>query len=53
MLARIIQMVLKLASLIPDALEITVVIRHGHISAFPGHSVMFRGHICLDLWKRR
>ena len=37
-------MVWKWASLIPDALERSIVIWHGHVSAFLGHSVMFGGN---------
>ena len=37
-------MVWKRASLAPDALQRSTVIRNDDMSAFPGHSVMFRGN---------
>lgn len=37
-------MVWKWASLILDALERSIMISHGHVLAFLGHSVMFHGN---------
>ena len=35
---------LEMGYFIPDALERSIVIQHGQIWAFPGHSVMFCGN---------
>ena len=35
-------------SLVPDALERSIAIQNTHMSALPGHPVMFHGNICLD-----
>ena len=43
------KMVSKWASLLPDDLERSTYFPNDDISAFPGHLVMLRGNICMNL----